>query len=131
MLTAAVLCLAQNIFFEARSESIQGQIMVAEVTLNRVSAENYPDTICEVVYQKKQFSWTHDGATDNPEKLSLTERRAWRRVKHLAFALTLYPELLEETGATHFHSTSVRPRWSHRLRHIKQVGNHVFYAQKK
>ena len=51
-------CLAMNIYHEARSESMQGQIAVAQVTLNRVEHDKWPSTICEVVYEPKQFSWT-------------------------------------------------------------------------
>ena len=60
--------MALNIFFEARSEPIQGQIAVAEVTLNRVASDDYPNTICEVVLQENsqgcQFSWWCDSKSD-------------------------------------------------------------------
>ena len=52
-------CLALNIYHEARSESMEGQIAVAQVTLNRVAHSEWPSTICEVVSEPKQFSWTH------------------------------------------------------------------------
>ena len=54
---ASVTCLATNIYFEARSEDRVGQYAVAEVTLNRVASPDYPDDVCEVVWQDKQFSW--------------------------------------------------------------------------
>ena len=69
----AVLCLALNVYFEARSEPINAQFAVAEVTMNRVNSDAYPDTVCEVVWQRKQFSWTHDGKSDNPK-----DGHAWR-----------------------------------------------------
>ena len=52
-------CLAMNIYHEARGERMEGQIAVAQVTLNRAAHEEWPSTICDVVYQPKQFSWTH------------------------------------------------------------------------
>ena len=56
MLKTALMCLALNIYFEARNESIAGQIAVAEVTLNRVASKNYPNNVCGVIYQKgKKF----------------------------------------------------------------------------
>src|SRR5210317_144981 len=61
-------CLQQNIYFEARNQSINGQIAVAWVTLHRVDDPRYPNTICEVVWQRKQFSWTHDGKSGKPNK---------------------------------------------------------------
>ena len=51
-------CLIDNVFHEARGESLKGQIMVASVTLSRVDDPRWPNTICEVVYQHRQFSWT-------------------------------------------------------------------------
>ena len=50
-------CLAANLYFEARGESIKGQIAVAEVTLNRVKANQYPNSVCNVVFQRKKFTW--------------------------------------------------------------------------
>lgn len=52
-------CLALNIYHESRSESLQGQIAVAQVTINRVAHDHWPSTICEVVYDPMQFSWVH------------------------------------------------------------------------
>src|SRR3954464_926829 len=60
-----VECLALNVYYEARGESLAGQYAVAEVTMNRKSAARYPKTVCEVVYQKSAFSWTDDDV-DHP-----------------------------------------------------------------
>ena len=57
-------CLAQNIYFEAGFEPGEGMDAVAHVTLNRVANERYPDSVCDVVWQKGQFSWTRDGRSD-------------------------------------------------------------------
>lgn len=54
IMSTALLCLASNIYFEARSEPIAGQIAVAEVTLNRVTSQDYPNNICEVVLQENE-----------------------------------------------------------------------------
>ena len=64
----AATCLAALIFFEARGESLEGQIAVGEVAINRVESPRWPNDICAVVMQKKQFSYTHDGLSDNPER---------------------------------------------------------------
>ena len=70
MIETALLCLALNVYFEARSEPIAGKIAVAEVTLNRVASQDYPNTICEVVLQENQngcsFSWWCDKKSDVP-----------------------------------------------------------------
>ena len=70
-----VKCLAQNIYWEARNQSIQGMYAVADVTLNRVKDKRWPSTVCEVVKQRKnergkwicQFSWYCDGKSDTPK----------------------------------------------------------------
>ena len=83
MIETALLCLALNVYFEARSEPIAGQLAVAEVTLNRVASQDYPNSICEVVLQENQngcsFSWWCDGKSDKP-----TERHAFQQSKALA-----------------------------------------------
>jgi len=56
-----IKCLADNIYFEARNESVKGQVAVASVTKNRVKSKHYPNTICKVVWEHRQFSWTLDG----------------------------------------------------------------------
>lgn len=47
--------LAKLIWAEAQSEPFDGQQAIAEVVLNRVAAENFPDTVREVVYAPDQF----------------------------------------------------------------------------
>ena len=68
MLTVAAACLSLNIYFEARNQSIKGMALVAEVTINRVRHPDWPSRVCEVVWQNKQFSWTHDGKSDEPKE---------------------------------------------------------------
>ena len=126
MMTAA-MCLALNMFFEARNESLIGQVMVAEVTLNRVANARFPDTVCEVVWQDKQFSWTHDGKTDNPNKLPHVDREAWRWIKVLADILLEEPEYLTKTGALYYHAEYVNPYWTDHYEHVATEGSHLFY----
>ena len=60
------VCMAKNIYFEARNESLQGKMAIALVTLQRVKDYRYPNTVCDVVYENKQFSWYSDGLSDRP-----------------------------------------------------------------
>ena len=73
MIIESLLCIALNIYFEARSEDLQGKVAVGSVVMNRIAHERFPDTACEVVYQggdkvrhRCQFSWFCDGLSDNP-----------------------------------------------------------------
>jgi spore germination cell wall hydrolase CwlJ-like protein len=59
-----LFCMVQNVYFEARGEDALGQAAIAHVTLNRVRSPAYPDSVCGVVWQKGQFSWTEDRKSD-------------------------------------------------------------------
>lgn len=124
----AATCLALNVYFEARSEAINAQFAVAQVTMNRVLSNKYPDTVCDVVWQRKQFSWTHDGKSDRPR-----EEQAWRRAKWVA-AVTLNDvdnsvDILPRS-ALYFHADYVKPYWVSSLVKVTQIGRHIFYRRK-
>jgi len=124
-------CLAENVYFEARGEPLAGQYAVAEVTLNRTRAQNFPHTICKVVHETHwdparrryvaDFSWIELGA-QSPE-----DGPAWRQA--LTVASTTYDDLHEPLvpGALFYHATNVRPGWSRGRRPIATIGNHIFY----
>ncbi|MEI9916791.1 MAG: cell wall hydrolase [Methylovirgula sp.] len=122
-------CLAQAIYFEARSESEKGQAAVAQVVLNRVSSGLYPPTICGVVFQNRQyyhacqFSFACEGRS-----LRVTEPEAWRRAEHIAAAVTSGQTYVADVGdATHYHALYVHPYWARRLQRTDRIGQHVFY----
>jgi spore germination cell wall hydrolase CwlJ-like protein len=120
--SAGLFCLALNVYFEARSEDVIGQYAVAEVTLNRVASDRFPDTICEVVWQRKQFSWTHDGKSDRPR-----DQKAWRRAVAVA-AYALEDDGHEVVGdALYYHADYVRPYWASSYDVVGKVGRHIFY----
>ena len=121
-------CLTEALYFEARGESVQGQIAVAEVILNRVDSPLYPGTICKVVKQRGgggcQFSYVCDGRTDR-----LRDKVSADLAGRIARAmLDGAPRVLTE-GATHFHTRAVRPGWSKRFAHTTTIGAHAFYRQ--
>lgn len=127
-LTSTAMCLALNMFFEARSESLEGQLMIAEVTLNRVASDRYPNTVCEVVWQDKQFSWTHDGIHDDPTRMSYLDRVAWKEIKKAAVFILKDPDsTLPGIEATHYHADYVQPYWASEMEYLGKVGNHLFY----
>ena len=121
-------CLTEALYFEARGESIRGQIAVAEVILNRVASKRFPNTVCGVVHQgtgKKyqcQFTYTCDGI---PERVN--EPKAYERVGKVArMMLDGAPRNLSG-GATYYHTTAVRPRWARKFRKTARLGVHLFY----
>ena len=131
MIEAALMCLALNIYFEARSEPIQGQIAIAEVTLNRVASKHYPNDVCGVVLQENsdgcQFSWWCDGKSDQPR-----EHNSLRTSKALAELMLNEGRYITVIGnqATHYHSNEVHPYWANDLHKIRRIGKHIFYKTK-
>jgi hypothetical protein len=121
-------CLSQAIYYEARGESQQGQVAVAEVVMNRVHSPFYPKSICAVVYQGSdrgtgcQFTFTCDGSlASNPRG------RAWTQAQRLATAVMLGYTRPITQHATHYHTNAVNPIWSASLIETTTIGSHVFY----
>ena len=118
-------CLAGAVYFEARGESLEGQLAVAEVVLNRAASGEYPTSICEVVKQPAQFSFVRDGAFPPIDESSV----AWRTavaVAHIADA-KLADELA--SNVLWYHADYVAPDWSSHLARVTQIGAHVFYRR--
>jgi spore germination cell wall hydrolase CwlJ-like protein len=128
-----VNCLALNIYHEARGEPQEGQLAVAYVTMNRVASPRYPKTVCAVVWQNGQFSWTRDGRSDVPR-----DQRAWDRAKRIAsFIYTNYARFQEVLkGATdmtkgalfYFAPKKVSPYWTRNMVATTAIGSHVFLS---
>lgn len=120
-------CLALAVFFEARAEPIVGMEAVANVIINRVEDSRYPDTVCGVVWEHKQFSWTHDGLTDDPEAhTGHQDRLAWVTSQRVAEE-ALQGNLMGITS-THYHAEYTLPFWADVYTKDGVVGTHVFYT---
>lgn len=119
-------CLAQNVYFESRGESRLGQEFVAWTTVNRLYDERWPDTICGVVWQSKQFSWTHDGLSDTPK-----DRKAWAQAVDIARSVWEKSQeslALDPTeGAIAFVESSTASSWHANLERVVRIDNHTFY----
>lgn len=121
-------CLAQAVYFEARSESLEGQLAVAQVVLNRVADRRYPNSICAVVFQNEnrlhhcQFSFACDGRSDTP-----FEARAWDVAQKISY-VALEDLWRDVTGdATHYHASYSKPYWRTHMIATAQYGHHLFY----
>lgn len=128
-------CLAQAIYHEARGESREGQLAVANVIINRAFSKKYPQTICGVVFQnadkgryKCQFTFACDGRSDIG-----TERAAWNRSVKLAetafqeFQVGDRPGVIPDS-ALFYHTTSVSPGWGNKFHRVATIGSHIFYS---
>ena len=132
-------CLAQNIYFEAGNQPFAGKLAVANVTLNRVADLQFPETVCEVVYQTKeykmswtgemipkrgmcQFSWYCDGKSDEPKDSKTWLNSLW--IADLVLS-SHYPDITE--GSLWYHADFVSPYWSKQLELVTTIDNHLFY----
>jgi spore germination cell wall hydrolase CwlJ-like protein len=115
-----VACLAKNIYHEARGEPLRGQVAVAQVTLNRLNNGSFGNSICEVVYAKKQFSWTL-----KPNKI--LDEQAWEVAVKIAKAVLDNTMHIPELTALYFHATYVKPRWAKQKQKVTTIGKHIFY----
>lgn len=145
LLETAFICLALNTYHEAKNQSMIGQIATAQVVMNRVADDRYPNTVCEVVKQgphrpswenpekeypvkhRCQFSWYCDGKSDIPKN-----EKAWKKAQDYAY-LVLYNKInLDVTeGATHYHATYVRPAWAKTKTRTTRIEKHIFYRWEK
>jgi spore germination cell wall hydrolase CwlJ-like protein len=114
-----LLCLTAAIFFEAGVEDVTGKYLVGTVIMNRVEDKRYPNDVCSVVYQKKQFSFTHDGKSDTPPK---TAKESLEVAKEVLQGNTL------EIASTHYHGDYVAPRWRKVYTKDFKYGTHIFYT---
>lgn len=118
VISSELRCLADNIYHESKGESFKGKLAVAVVTLNRVKSPQYPNTVCKVVYQRNQFSWTRT-------KHKIKDFYSWTDSLLAATMAMEDPKILGDFQATHYHNTTVSPTWG--LRRIAKIGQHIFY----
>lgn len=123
IIKSAILCLALNVYFEARGEPIQGQYAVAHVTLNRVQENN--SDVCTEVFKPNQFSWTK-----HTYKIPSKKDKSWllsQEVAHKAISM-------KDTtgGALFFHSKNCRkiPSITRNKIPTRKIGDHIFYANR-
>lgn len=105
-----LVCLASNIYHEARGESLRGQRLVALVTLNRAKTLG---TICRAVFEPNQFSWTLN-------QLPKYDHETWR-VAWVAY------HNYKPNQLYYYHNHQVKPNWRNLVRLGPRVGNHQFY----
>ena len=120
-------CLAKNIYFEAGNQSVIGKEAVGIVVLNRVEHPNYPNDICDVIFQKSQFSWYWDGKSDNPEVHDPQWEVSQNVAKQLIMRYTQNKPFEDEFDATHYHADYVNPHWAKSKQKIAKIDNHIFY----
>ena len=137
-----VTCLADNMYFEARNQSLAGMLAVSNVVMNRVADERYPDTICEVVQEgptrpswkdknkfipvrnKCQFSWYCDGKSDEPSDVE-TYDTIYGMAQDMLYQNMPYLDITD--GATHYHADYITPSWAYTKTRTVEIEDHIFY----
>lgn len=118
-----LLCMAKNIYHEARNQSDEGKQAVAFVTMNRVNHVDYPDTVCDVVYDPYQFSWTL--TMPEIQMSNRIEQEAWQESIDIAYGVLNKKVDNDMYGVTHYHATYVDPKWGKVA--FAQIDDHIFY----
>ena len=128
-------CLAEAVYFEARSESFEAKLAVANVILERLRRKDFPNTICKVVHDgvywknnivknRCAFSYYCDGKH---------ERMLNIKAKADAYTIADFAlngvELHDTLGATHYHAVYVKPTWINDLSYVTKIGHHLFYRK--
>ena len=125
-------CLTEALYFEARGESLRGQIAVAEVILNRVDSKLYPKTVCGVVQQGQhrrnacQFSYNCDGRSNR-----IGNKKVFERLGKIAWSMMNGTPRKLTGAALYYHNTSVSPRWSRKFHRTAKIGSHIFYRRSR
>lgn len=115
-----LVCLAKAVLHESRGEPRQGQLAVAQVIMNRVESPRFPNSICGVIYQPRQFSNIR----------SFTPRRSgamWERAVEIAIDARNDVSDPVVGEALYFHAARIRPAFTNRLSRVARIGNHIFY----
>jgi len=132
----ALLCMALNLYHEARDQPLVGQLAVGSVVINRVRDPRFPNDVCEVVFEgpiddnnnpkrhRCQFSWYCDGKNDEP-----LNKVAWHNSKNIAAYLLTGKPIDVTEGALFYHADFVSPNWKN-YKPVVQIQNHIFYTIK-
>ena len=116
-------CIAVAVYHEARGESLEGQLAVARVIMNRAASGKYPTTWCGVVKQPWQFSFVQNGYMPSVDESS----QAWRNALGITRLAINNAVQSVPTDCLWYHANYVSPSWGRRLTRVSQIGAHIFY----
>ena len=118
-------CLATAVYFEARGETVEGQLAVAKVVMNRAASGKYPPSWCATVTQPYQFSFVNPRTQQMPAPNYNCD--AWRKAEAVArlAAANIVPSV--STDVLWYHADYVSPSWRRNLTEERKIGQHIFY----
>lgn len=118
-------CLAVAVYHEARGESLEGQLAVANVIINRTNSPKYPDSWCKVMKQPWQFSFVNPRTGRYPAVKANTQ--AWTNAQAIARIAASNSAAEVEPDVLWYHADYVAPSWGKRLQLVEKIGTHIFY----
>lgn len=120
-------CMTEAVYYEAGNQPVIGKASVANVILNRVADNRWPDNVCDVVRQRGQFSYYWDGKPEPiPKKDNSLERYAVLKAKTISLIYLALPIADNTKGALYYHNDKIELPWD-RVKMVAKVGNHIFY----
>jgi spore germination cell wall hydrolase CwlJ-like protein len=120
-----VECLTKNIYYEAGVENRTGKYAVAHVTVNRLHAKKWGNSLCKVVYAKKQFSWTLN------KKLPKPNQQLWEESNQIALEVINGARIRGLENSLYYHADYVKPKWVSQDQYQMTIGHHLFYNRAK
>lgn len=121
-----VECLTKNIYYEAGIEDRIGKYAVANITINRIKSGYWGKDVCQVVYAKKQFSWTLKKQLPKPNQ------KLWQESQSIALAVLSGARVRGLTRSLYYHANYIRhPYWVDTTEHVLTIGRHIFYNRAK
>lgn len=119
-------CLTKNIYYEAGNQDTVGKFAVAHVTLNRVKAGRWGDSICKVVYAPSQFSWTLN------KRLRRPDEQRWKESKLVALQTLKGMRVKSLNKSLYYHADYIKqPHWVDAKQYATKIGQHIFYNKAK
>lgn len=122
-LTEQANCIAVAVYHEARGESLEGQLAVAKVIMNRAASGKYPTSWCGVVKQPWQFSFVRNGRFPSVDQSS----DAWRKAMGVTRLVVANAVQTVPSECLWYHADYVAPSWGRRLTRVEKIGAHIFY----
>ena len=120
-------CMAKTIYFEAGNQSYEGKLAVGVVVMNRVKDKKYPNSVCGVIKQYKQFSWYWDGKSNEPFKNDPAWDESIQAAEEVLYDHDAVSVFLDDSSVQFYHADYVNPWWAKKMERVAKIDNHIFY----
>ena len=124
---AALGCLTEALYFEARGTSYAGERAVGEVILNRADDPRFPATVCGVIDQRYNGSCQFSYRCDAIPNTQFNEPAEFAKMRKISYELLTNRQQDITNGALYFHAASMPPGWFNTLSKRGRFGGNIFY----